>query len=58
MPSEEFGTWKDGSSIYKHNKGYYIYQSNNIKEIEYKKYLHNWKPPKSDTRLIVRSWEI
>ena len=40
----EFGTWKDGSSIYKDSKGYYIFQYNDKKGEEYKKYLKNWKP--------------
>lgn len=39
----DYGSWKDGSSIFKNNKGYYIV---NIKKTgeEYKKYLKNWKP--------------
>jgi hypothetical protein len=39
----EYGTWKDGSSIFKDTKGYYIIDINNKGE-EYKKYLKNWKP--------------
>lgn len=39
----DYGTWKDGSSIFKNNKGYYIIAINNKSE-EYKKYLKKWKP--------------
>jgi hypothetical protein len=62
MPLEDFGTYKDGSSVYKDKHGYYIYQWDIVKEVEYKKYLKNWKPPKSDTRLILdkktKKWKI
>ena len=62
MTLEDFGTYKDGSSIYKDNNGYYIYQWDNIKNLEYKKYLKNWKPKKNDTRLILdkktKKWKI
>jgi len=39
----EYGTWKDGSSIFKDSNGYYIIDINSKGE-EYKKYLKNWKP--------------
>jgi hypothetical protein len=39
----DYGTYKDGSSIFKNNKGYYIFNINNKGE-EYKKYLKKWKP--------------
>ena len=62
MPLEEFGTYKDGSSVYKDKRGYYIYQWDIVKEVEYKKYLKNWKPPESDARLILdektKKWKI
>ena len=62
MPLENFGSYKDGSSVYKDNHGYYIYQWDHVKNLEYKKYLKNWKPPKSDTRLILdkktKKWKI
>ncbi len=62
MPLEDFGTYKDGSSVYKDKHGYYIYQWDIVKEVEYKKYLKNWKPSKSDTRLILdkktKKWKI
>lgn len=41
MPLEDFGTYKDGSSVYKDKHGYYIYQWDIVKEVEYKKYLKN-----------------
>ena len=62
MPVEDLGTYNDGSSVYKDTHGYYIYQWDNVKEVEYKKYLKTWKPPKSDTRLILdkktKKWKI
>lgn len=62
MPLEDFGHYKDGSSVYKDKHGYYIYQWDTVKQVEYKKYLKNWKPPKSDTRLILdkktKKWKI
>ena len=49
----DYGTWKDGSSIFKDKKGYYIVQYNiNTKE-EYKKYLKNWKPKQDDKLLYL-----
>ena len=61
-PSEEFGTYKDGSSIYKNKNGYYILQYDHNEEIEFKKYLKNWEPKKSDSRLILdkkkQKWKI
>ena len=62
MVVEDFGTYLDGSSVYKDKRGYHIYQWDNVKQVEYKKYLNNWKPPKSDTRLILdnktKKWKI
>ncbi len=62
MSLEEFGSYKDGSSVYKDKNGYYIYQWNPVKNVEYKKYLKNWKPIKSHTRLILdkktKKWKI
>ena len=40
----DYGSWKDGSSVFKDSKGYYIIQFNINKGKEYKKYLKNWKP--------------
>jgi len=40
-----YGSWNDGSDIYKDTKGYYIIQWDPVKETEYKKYLpKSWKP--------------
>ena len=62
MPLEDYGTYKNGSSVYKDKQGYYIYQWDTVKEVEYKKYLNNWKPRNSDTRLILdkktKKWKI
>jgi hypothetical protein len=52
---KEYGTWKDGSSIYKDSKGYYIIAVN-VKSLEnpmYKKYLKGWKPSKEDSTLCL-----
>ena len=60
--TKEFGTWKDGSSIYKDSKGYYIVAVNlNPKANEepmYKKYLKGWKPAKNAEKLcfVKKRW--
>lgn len=36
MPLEDFGSYKDGSSVYKDKHGYYIYQWNNVKMLNIK----------------------
>ena len=45
----EYGTWKNGASIYKDNNGYYIIDVNN--KGEYKKYLKRWRPKAGDPQL-------
>ena len=48
----DYGTWKDGSSIFKDSKGYYIiHVTNKGKGEAYKKYLKHWKPL-PDTKLL------
>lgn len=49
----EYGSWKDGSSIYKDSKGYYIIAFSNINNKEYKKYIKNWKPGKNNRLLYL-----
>jgi hypothetical protein len=49
----DYGSWKDGSSIFKDNKGYYIIQFDINKGKEYKKYLKNWKPPLNNQPLYL-----
>jgi hypothetical protein len=39
----EYGTWKNGSSVYKDKNGYYIVDINKKGE-NFKKYLKSWKP--------------
>ena len=39
----DYGTWKNGASIFKDNKGYYIAEWNHKTSKEYKKYIKNWK---------------
>lgn len=52
---EDYGTWSDGSSIFKDKKGYYIIQWDPKAQAEYKKYIpKSWKPSPSRTRLILR----
>ena len=48
-----YGSWRDGSSVFKDSKGYYIVAVNlKSKPGEnplYRKYLKKWKPSKNDT---------
>lgn len=40
-----YGSWNDGSDIYKGKQGYYIIQWNPKTQMTYKKYLpKSWKP--------------
>ena len=44
-----YGSWKDGSDIYKDQKGYYIVQWNPKTSMEYKKYIPtSWNPTKAN----------
>jgi hypothetical protein len=49
---KEYGTWKDGSSVYKDSKGYYIVAVG-VNTPMYKKYLKGWKPPKNSEELCL-----
>ena len=49
----DYGSWKDGSSVFKDSKGYYIIQFNINKGKEYKKYLKKWKPPRDSDVLYL-----
>ena len=49
----EYGTWKDGSSIYKDNKGYYVGAIDNRNGKEYKKYIKNWRPSQNARLLYL-----
>ncbi len=40
-----YGSWKDGSDIYKDSKGYYILQYDPKTDTIGKKHLKGWKPP-------------
>jgi hypothetical protein len=52
--SKVYGSWKDGSDIYKDSKGFYIIQWDPVKG-EFKKYLpKSWKPA-ANTELICRT---
>jgi hypothetical protein len=47
-----YGSWNDGSSVFKDRKGYYIVAVNPKSKPDesplYKKYLKKWKPSKND----------
>jgi hypothetical protein len=49
---KEYGTWKDGSSIFKDSKGYYVVAASLTKPM-YKKYLKGWKPKKDAPQLCL-----
>lgn len=53
----EYGTWTDGSSIYKDSKGYYYVAVN--AEGMYKKHLKSWKPKKDAPKLcfVDKKWK-
>jgi hypothetical protein len=53
----EYGTWTNGSSIYKDSKGYYYVAVN--AEGMYKKHLKSWKPKKDAPRLcfVDKKWK-
>ena len=54
-----YGSYKDGSGIFKDTNGYYIIQLNPRTGAFYKKHLKSWKPSKGDTRecLINGRWK-
>lgn len=51
FPRSDYGTWKDGSTVYKDEKGFYIKQWNPKKNMELKKYLKGFKDPNRTKRL-------
>jgi hypothetical protein len=57
-----YGSWRDGSSVFKDSKGYYIVAVNlKSKPGEsplYRKYLKKWKPSKNDITecFIKKRW--
>ena len=55
----EYGTWKNGSSVYKDSKGYYVVAINATGP-EYKKYLKGWKPEKNAETMhfVNKRWTI
>lgn len=50
-----YGSWKDGSDIYKDKKGYYVVQYDPKKNEEYKKYLKGWKPDPDAPLLCLKN---
>lgn len=57
---QDFGSWKNGSSVFKDKKGFYVVQWNSKKNEEYKKYLKNWKPKMTQSKLLLKNnkWTI
>jgi len=55
----EYGTWKNGSSVYKDSKGYYVVAVNATGPM-YKKYLKGWKPEKNAEMMefVNKRWTI
>jgi hypothetical protein len=53
---KEYGTYKDGSSVYKDSRGFYIVQYDPKKAEEYKKYLKGWKEKKATLCLKNKRW--
>lgn len=58
--NQDFGTWKNGSSVFKDKKGFYVVQWNPKKNEEYKKYLTKWKPKILQKKLTLKNnkWTI
>jgi hypothetical protein len=56
---KEYGTWKNGSSVYKDTKGYYVVAVG-LNTPMYKKYLKGWKPEANDPELcfVKRKWTV
>lgn len=47
MILEDFGTYKDGSSVFKDKQGFYVYQWNNTLNVEYKKIFEKLETTKN-----------
>lgn len=57
---KEFGTWKDGSSVFRDSKGYYVVAYDPKAAQEYKKYLKGWKPAANSPQLclVKKRWTL
>jgi len=55
--TKEYGTYKDGSSVYKDSRGFYIVQYNPKTSQDYKKYLKGWKHSAPTLCLTKRRWK-
>jgi hypothetical protein len=54
-----YGSWKDGSDIYKDSKGYYVIQWDPLKNDTYNKYLpKSWKPFPEDSESDGKSTKV
>ena len=58
----DYGTWKNGESIFKDKKGYYIIKYDIKKKLEYKFYLKNYRPKKNADLLYfdkkTKKWKL
>ena len=54
-----YGSWKDGSDVYKDSKGYYVVQYSPKRNETYKKHLKRWKPAPNTELLCLegKKWK-
>lgn len=54
-----YGSWKDGSDVYKDSKGFYVIQYSPKRNETYKKHLKRWKPTPDATLLCLdgKKWK-
>jgi hypothetical protein len=55
-----YGSWKDGSDIYKDSNGYFVLQYSPKQDKIVKKYLKRWKPKDTDDFLCLtkKKWKL
>ena len=55
-----YGSWKDGSDIYKDSKGYFILQVSLKEDRIVKKHLNHWKPKENSEFLCLtkKKWKV
>lgn len=57
-----YGTWKNGASIFKDRKGYFIVDWDEKTKKEFKKYLPKWKPKSDEDKLYFndkkKKWQL
>ncbi len=54
-----YGSWNDGSDVYKDSKGYYVVQYSPSRNETYKKHLKRWKPAPDTNKLCMvgKKWK-